>query len=79
MTPRCGPISMMEIYSQEFTAPPAPAGIFMTPIGPLILTIQIEVIFTIGLEGQVSACGGGEYEKLAQRAGIECAAKKMID
>jgi hypothetical protein len=79
LTPRCGPISMMEIYSQEFTAPPAPAGIFMTPIGPLILTIQIEVIFTIGLEGQVSACGGGEYEKLAQRAGIECAANKMID
>ena len=67
LTPTCGTVAMMEVWSQDITAPPSPLGRFMTALGPVLLTIKIEVVLTIGIEGQVSSCGGGEYEKLLAR------------
>ena len=76
LTPVCGDIELLDIWSQEFTAPPAPLGRFMTPLGPMVLTIQIEVVFTIGIEGKVSSCSGEDFEKLGQNQA--CASDALV-
>ena len=63
VTPTCGPIELIDVWSKANTAPPAPLGRFMTAIGPTMLTIEIKITFTIGLEGQISSCGGGDFVK----------------
>lgn len=77
-TPTCGMIELMDVWSQEITAPPSPLGRFMTAVGPVILTIEIKVVFTIGLEGQVSSCGGGDFEKLPAIKGSQCKSENFV-
>ena len=78
LTPVCGEMALQDIWSQSFTAPPAPLGRFMTAIGPVILTISIEVEFTIGIEGNVGSCWGGDYEQDLAKKDNLCDSKNVI-
>ena len=56
ITPTCGKVHPSEIYSHDFVLPPDPLGLILHPLGPVLLTIKIEVILTLGAEGIVTTC-----------------------